>query len=70
MDLKDELANAAWRKASFSTNNGGNCIEVAPLSDGRVGIRDTESPDRRPFVVSAPVWRAFLDGVKSGEFDF
>ncbi|GAA1021276.1 transcriptional regulator [Acrocarpospora pleiomorpha] len=70
MDLRDELANAAWRKASFSGSNGGNCIEVAPLSNGRVGIRDTESPDQPPFVVTAGVWTAFVNGAKAGEFDF
>ncbi|WP_214103907.1 DUF397 domain-containing protein [Acrocarpospora catenulata] len=70
MDVKDELANAAWRKASFSGDNGGNCIEVAPLSNGRVGIRDTEAPNQQPFVVSATAWKAFVDAAKSGDFDF
>lgn len=70
MGLKDELETAAWRKATSSTGNGGNCIEVAPLSKGRVGIRDTEAPEQAPFVVSAGVWAAFTDGVRNGEFDF
>lgn len=70
MDLSDELKTAAWRKATKSASNQGNCIEVAPLSGGRVGIRDTEAPDQMPFVVSANVWDAFIDGAKKGEFDF
>ncbi|MEO3857253.1 DUF397 domain-containing protein [Acrocarpospora sp. B8E8] len=70
MDLRDELANAAWRKASFSSDNGGNCIEIAPLSGGRVAMRDTEAPGQEPFVVSAGVWSAFVSGAKAGEFDF
>ncbi|GAA0965482.1 DUF397 domain-containing protein [Acrocarpospora macrocephala] len=70
MDLRDELANAAWRKASFSSGNGGDCIEVAPLSGGRVAMRDTEAPGQEPFVVSASVWSAFVSGAKAGEFDF
>ncbi|GAA3416696.1 hypothetical protein GCM10018952_45810 [Streptosporangium vulgare] len=37
---------------------------------GRVGLRDTEAPERAPFVVSASVWDAFIDGAKKGEFDF
>ncbi|MFI9560279.1 DUF397 domain-containing protein [Nonomuraea endophytica] len=69
-DLATEIATAVWRKAAKSGDNGGNCIEVAPLSKGRVGIRDTEAPDQAPFVVSAAVWDAFLDGAKRGEFDF
>ena len=70
MDLTAELETAVWRKATSSTGNGGNCLEVAPLSDGRVGIRDTEAPDQAPFVVRAEVWAAFVDGTKNGEFDF
>ncbi|MER7129289.1 DUF397 domain-containing protein [Streptosporangium saharense] len=70
MDLSDELKTAAWRKATKSASNQGDCLEVAPLSGGRVGIRDTEAPDQMPFVVTASVWDAFLDGAKKGEFDF
>jgi hypothetical protein len=66
---KDVLDSAAWRKASASGDTG-NCIEVAPLSGGRVGMRDTERPDVAPYVVSGPVFAAFVDGVKKGEFDF
>ncbi|MFD0887241.1 DUF397 domain-containing protein [Streptosporangium algeriense] len=70
MDLSDELKTAAWRKATKSGSDQGDCLEVAPLSGGRVGIRDTEAPDQMPFVVSAGVWDAFVDGAKKGEFDF
>ncbi|MBB4913506.1 DUF397 domain-containing protein [Streptosporangium saharense] len=70
MDLNDELKEASWRKATKSSSNGGNCLEVAPLSGGRVGIRDTEAPDQAPYVVRAAVWDAFIDGAKKGEFDF
>jgi hypothetical protein len=69
LELNEELATAAWRKSSFSGDNG-NCIEVAPLTNGRVAIRDTERPDMKPYVVSAPVWAAFTSGAKAGEFDF
>jgi hypothetical protein len=69
-NLAAELANAAWRKAAKSGDTGGNCVEVAPLSAGRVAIRDTESPGQAPFVVSASVWDAFIHGAKNGEFDF
>ncbi|MFC7387215.1 DUF397 domain-containing protein [Sphaerisporangium rhizosphaerae] len=70
MDVNEELKVAAWRKATKSASNQGNCLEVAPLSGGRVGLRDTEAPEKAPFVVSATVWDAFIDGAKNGEFDF
>ncbi|MEU8200653.1 DUF397 domain-containing protein [Streptosporangium sp. NPDC049046] len=70
MDLSDELKSAAWRKATKSGSDQGNCLEVAPLFGGRVGLRDTEASELAPFVVSASVWDAFVDGAKKGEFDF
>ncbi|WP_043621687.1 DUF397 domain-containing protein [Nonomuraea candida] len=69
LELSQDLAGAAWRKSSFSGDNG-DCLEIAPLPGGRVGIRDTEDPGNPPFVVTADVFRAFTDGVKAGEFDF
>jgi hypothetical protein len=67
---KEELVNARWRKATKSGDNGGECIEVAPLPGGHVGIRDTERPEVAPYVVSGSVFAAFIDGAKKGEFDF
>ncbi|GAA0986053.1 hypothetical protein GCM10009555_062630 [Acrocarpospora macrocephala] len=70
MELSVELATAAWRKSSASGSDGGNCLEFAPLSGDRVGIRDTERPDLEPYVVSGSVFRAMIVGAKNGEFDF
>lgn len=70
MDLTAELKAAVWRKATRSTGNGCDCLEVAPLSEGQVGIRDSEHPEQAPLVVRASVWAAFIDGAKKGEFDF
>ena len=33
-----ELDDAAWRKATHSGSDGTDCIEVALLSEGRVGM--------------------------------
>lgn len=38
--LNKELESAQWRKASASGDNG-NCLEVAPLTGGRVGPAPT-----------------------------
>ncbi|MEV4477329.1 DUF397 domain-containing protein [Nonomuraea sp. NPDC049504] len=69
-ELAAELKGAAWRKAQKSGANGGDCIEVAPLSGDRVGMRDTERPDLEPWILRGAVFRAFVDGVKNDEFDF
>ncbi|MFJ8858167.1 DUF397 domain-containing protein [Streptomyces sp. NPDC102451] len=59
---------AIWRKARASESANG-CLEVAFLTDGRVAIRDNEDLDNPPFVVTAHVWRCFMDGAHKGEFD-
>jgi hypothetical protein len=57
-----------WKKASASYANG-DCVEVASLPDGRVGLRDSKDPDGPVLQFSASEWRAFLDGAASHEFD-
>ena len=57
-----------WIKSSLSFSNG-NCVEVANLAGGRVGVRhskDTEGPVLR---FTPDEWHAFLGGVRNGEFD-
>jgi hypothetical protein len=55
-----------------STCVGGNCVEVAALPGGLIGIRDSKNA-----AASAPVlrfdraeWEAFLEGVAAGEFTY
>jgi hypothetical protein len=63
-------AGIAWRKSSFSQGNGGGgCVEVAVIPGGEVAVRDTKDRARTPHRHSAAAWRAFLTGVRAGEFD-
>ena len=56
-----------WRSAQCSTNS---CVEVADLAAGRVAVRDGKSGDNSSVLVfSGDEWRAFVAGVKAGEFD-
>ncbi len=57
-----------WKKASASYANG-DCVEVASLPDGRVGIRDSKDPDGPVLRFSAGEWLAFLNGAANHEFD-
>ena len=62
-------AQVTWRKSSWSTYNG-NCVEVAQLADGQVGVRDTKDMGSgHVLVFRAASWRSFLDAVK-GEFGY
>ncbi|MFI2290181.1 DUF397 domain-containing protein [Streptomyces niveus] len=55
-----------WQKSSFSTGNT-NCVELAASGDA-ILLRESDAPHE--VVVTSPVkLRAFLAGVKAGEFD-
>jgi hypothetical protein len=53
-----------WRKASCSSNGGGNCVEVADHED-RVLVRDTQSRSGSVLWFSPDVWRTFTDRAKT-----
>jgi hypothetical protein len=64
-----ETAQVTWCKSSWSTYNG-NCVEVARLTGGLVGVRDTKDRGSGPVLVfESDSWRSFLDAVK-GEFSY
>lgn len=66
--MEAEFSRAAWRKSSYS-NAGGDCVEVAPLSGGRIGVRDSKDRNGPVLVFTSDEWRTFLNGTKGGEFD-
>ncbi|RKS72123.1 uncharacterized protein DUF397 [Actinomadura pelletieri DSM 43383] len=37
------LSTAKWRKSSHSSNNGGDCVELARIDD-TIAIRDSKNP--------------------------
>lgn len=57
-----------WQKSSFSgADDNQSCIELAPV-DGSIRVRESDEPE---IVVTTSVakLRAFILGVKAGEFD-
>lgn len=50
---------ASWRKSSYSTSTGQNCVEVAALPDA-IGVRDSKRPAEGHLAVPPAVWTAFL----------
>ena len=51
--------SASWVRSSFSFANG-NCVEVAELSGGSVGIRDSQDPGGPVLRFTRAEWAAFL----------
>jgi hypothetical protein len=59
---------APWIKSSHSGPTGGNCVEVAFLSDGDVAMRNSRHPDGPALIFTRAEWNAFLGGARDGEF--
>ncbi|BBA95782.1 hypothetical protein RVR_781 [Actinacidiphila reveromycinica] len=57
----------SWRKSSYS-NHESNCVEVAELGDGTIGIRDSKDRNGPILTVDRTAMRAFVTGVVRGEF--
>ena len=57
-----------WVKSSLSFANG-NCVEVANLSGGDVGVRNSRDIAGAVLRFTPDEWHAFVGGVHNGEFD-
>lgn len=67
MDSPD-LTGVQWVRGSPPSQTG-SYVEVANLPDGGVAFRHSGRPDGQIMVYTAAEWRAFLEGVKQGDFD-
>ncbi len=61
-------ADSSWVKSSLSFSNG-DCVEVASLSGGGIGVRDSKDTEGPILRFTPDEWRAFIGGVRNGEFD-
>ena len=57
-----------WVKSSLSFANG-NCVEVASLPAGEVGVRNSRDIAGAVLRFTPDEWHAFIGGVRNGEFD-
>jgi hypothetical protein len=66
----ERVEDLRWRKATRSGNGGASCVEVGQTRDGMILVRDTKNHGRGPVHrYTSKEWRAFVAGVRSGEFD-
>jgi hypothetical protein len=63
-----EFIGIAWRRSSYSSSAGGNCVEVADLTR-QVAVRDSKDPDGPQLTFARDEWRAFSRDIRSGKHD-
>jgi hypothetical protein len=62
------VVDGGWRKSTASGQSA--CLEVAQATDGEaVLLRDSKHPDGPRLRLTPGEWRAFVAGVRAGEFD-
>ncbi|MFD4657137.1 DUF397 domain-containing protein [Kitasatospora sp. NPDC058444] len=57
-----------WRKSSYSGDNAGECVEVAPGFPGVVPVRDSKDPHGPALVFPVAAWGSFIAAIQEGEF--
>mgnify|MGYP000892801180 CR=1 FL=1 len=62
-----DLARAAWRKSSYSGDQGGECVEVAALRrpERAIGLRDSKNPTGPVLAFTPAEWDVFVDRIKT-----
>jgi hypothetical protein len=64
-----DLTRAVWRKSSYSSGNGGNCVEIAGNLRDTVAVRDSKDPDGPVLTLTSAQWRSFTADMRTGQFD-
>jgi hypothetical protein len=67
-ETNETAADPLWVKSSLSFANG-NCVEVAALAGGEVGVRNSRDRAGAVLRFTGDEWQAFVGGVANGEFD-
>jgi len=68
MTTAPSLPGVAWRKSSYSSSNGGDCIEVGEGLPNLTPVRDSKNPHGPALLFTPTAWSAFITDVKAGRF--
>lgn len=58
--------SVTWRKSSYSSPNGGECLEVGDGITRIVPVRDSKAPHGPAVLFASAAWASFVTGVKDG----
>lgn len=59
-----DLSQATWRKSTYSSSTGQNCVEVATNLPDIVAVRDSRNLEGPKLLISPANWRSFIRRLK------
>ncbi|QGZ49051.1 DUF397 domain-containing protein [Streptomyces sp. QHH-9511] len=65
--IPNAAALSGWRKSSYSSGDGGSCVEVVDDYPSGVPVRDSKNPHGPALVFAAAGWTSFVAGLKAGQ---
>lgn len=66
--MSPSLSGATWFKSSYSSASR-DCVEVAFLREGSVGVRDSKNRTGPALVFTPSEWDSFTARIASGELE-
>ncbi|WP_345963526.1 DUF397 domain-containing protein [Streptomyces sp. BRB040] len=64
MESNATLTGIQWRKSSYSSDQGGNCVEVGELP-ATVAVRDSKTPAGPTLTLAPAVFTTFVDWART-----
>ncbi|MFJ2716744.1 DUF397 domain-containing protein [Streptomyces sp. NPDC087437] len=62
-----DLSASAWRKSSYSNQDGGECVEVSDDFAAVVPVRDSKVPHGPVLVFPTAGWTSFVSAIRGGQ---
>lgn len=64
----NDAKSMAWRKSSYSSQEGGTCVELADL-EAALGVRDSTDPDGPVLTFDRSAVANLVGRIKAGDLD-
>ncbi|MFC4326639.1 DUF397 domain-containing protein [Streptomyces andamanensis] len=61
-----EPSLVAWRKSSYSNEDGADCVEIADAFPALIPLRDSKNPAGPVLLFPRSAWTPFLSALKRG----
>ncbi|WP_046774828.1 DUF397 domain-containing protein [Streptomyces yangpuensis] len=66
--ISNAAALSGWRKSSYSSGDGGSCVEVLDDHPSGIPVRDSKTPRGPALVFPTAIWSMFVTALKAGKF--